>query len=215
MATSAPSTTADSRSSMTYDMGFGDSDDDDFSMNGDHADLNVDYWFGKKYFECRQWTTTLHSYPYRQVLQRLSGMNDDSHDFIGDSSAGHAFHALVTEVGRTVRIGPREGQARLLQRLRQPLPRPTRGTSAGYWHNLNDSDVLPGSDPGKFASALNEYGQQHGFVTSYEYETSPGNMQCIAVALCGEETFRASGRNKKVARHAAAYHACRHFGIRV
>lgn len=46
---------------MTYDMGFGDSDDDDFSMNGDHADLNVDYWFGKKYFECVIAQHLLHS----------------------------------------------------------------------------------------------------------------------------------------------------------
>lgn len=55
MSTSAHSTVTDSRNSMdsTYDMGFGDSDDDNFSIENDYGDVSVvDYWFGKKYFEC-------------------------------------------------------------------------------------------------------------------------------------------------------------------
>lgn len=55
MLTAAQSADTDSRVLMdsTYDMGFGDSDDDNFSSEDDCEDVSeTDYWFGKKYFEC-------------------------------------------------------------------------------------------------------------------------------------------------------------------
>lgn len=163
--------------------------------------------------KCRL-TTKLQAYPYQQVLQRVSAKHDHARDPNGVSDSCHEFQALMTEIGWTIRTGTREMRARLLQILRQPLPRPTRVSSEPESGGTKRSAALPASELGQYASALNRYGQEHGFVTSYRYEASPDNsLTCVAVALCGEKTFRASGRNKRMARHAAAVEACEYFGV--
>ena len=252
MSTLALSTVTDSPASMdsTCDMGFGDSDDDDFSTEDNYGDMSVaDYWFGKKYFECVgaqhllhhqgftgdmaaidvkssgpritvssrmkcRLTTMLQAYPYQQVLQRLSAIHGHNDDFNGNRNSCHEFRGLLTKIGWIIRTGTREMRAQLLEVLRQPLPHSTCGLSEPVFRRNDGFATLSASDRGKYASALNEYGQEHGFVTTCRYETRPANsLTCIAVALCGEKTFRASAKNKKMARHAAAFQACEHFGI--
>lgn len=156
----------------------------------------------------------LQAYPYRQVLQRLSATYDHNHDVNGERDSCHGFQALLTEIGWTIRTGTREMRARLLHTLRQPLSHPTRGSSEPDFDGNDRFAALSASDRGEYAAALNRYGQEHGFVTSYRYENSPGNsLMWVAVAVCGEKTFKASAKNKKMARHAAAFEACEHFGI--
>jgi hypothetical protein len=123
--------------------------------------------------------------------------------------------SLMVAVGRTVRNGSRDKRAQLLRKLRQPLGSGTRGSPEGLPREGSDSETFANSDQGRFASALSQYGQQHGgFTPTYHYESEGLHTNgCVAVVRCGKLTFRAAGRNKKQARHAAAYQACLHYEV--
>jgi hypothetical protein len=125
------------------------------------------------------------------------------------------FKSLMAIVGCTIRTGPQDKRAQLLHKLRQPLDAGLRGSPEGLSHEGSDSETFASSDQGRFASALNEYGQQQGgFVPTYHYEAGGKYATgCIAVVTCGKLTFRAPGRSKKRARHAAAYQACLYYRV--
>lgn len=153
----------------------------------------------------------LQQYPYQTVMDQLSRGTDNGRD------PGQVFQSLMVTIGRTMRNGTRETRARLLRKLRQPLDVGIRGSTESLPRETSDPETFASPDWGQFASALNEYGQQQGgFAPTYDYETGGTYPSgCVAVVRCGELTFRAAGRNKKRARHAAAYQACLHYGIAV
>ena len=151
----------------------------------------------------------LQKYPYQTVMDQLSNGADSERD------PCHVFQSLMVVVGRTIRDGSRERRAHLLHKLRQPLGAGIRGSSQHLPHEASDSESFASSDQGRFASALIEYGQEHGgFKPIYRYEGgSTRENGFMAVVKCGKLTVTAEGKSKKQARQAAAYQACLHFRV--
>jgi dsRNA-specific ribonuclease len=119
-------------------------------------------------------------------------------------------------VGTTVRTGTRDQKIALLEAIRQALPETVRYAPQHHARMSNDtsSNSWPPPELGKYASALKEFGDQHAFTPVYTYQTlsvSPPKFQ--ATLSCGEVMFKGTGRNKKQARHAAAYEACKDFKV--
>lgn len=158
----------------------------------------------------------LQGYPHQSVMNQLTADVDAQPGADNGSDPCQVFQSLMVTVGRTIRIGTREKRAQLLQKLRQPLIAGIRGSPERLPHESCDSAVFTSPDQIRFASALNEYGQQQGFTPTYRYETSATYANgCVAVVTCSDLKFRAAGRNRKQARHAAAYQACLHYGVTV
>ena len=134
-------------------------------------------------------------------------------------------------VGAIVRSGDRKQKATLLAVIRQcaalsrsvdhPHPRSSYPgvvvegvqTLPLFPETANGEDVSP-ADLGRYATALKEYGDQHGFAPEYSVRhlSSAPSLFQARVTFDGRR-FEGTARNKKQSRHQAASEACSYLGI--
>lgn len=149
----------------------------------------------------------------------------------GDSTTQGAYRALMFYIGAVVRSGDRRQKAALLAVLRQHAVTschtgllPPQGDARESEDDRRSRQkarrvlemTMPVADLGRYATALKEHGDQHGFVPVYKVTELSGMPPQFQASLMVEGSlFEGLAKTKKQARHEAAKTACLRMDIEI
>lgn len=167
----------------------------------------------------------IRGFPYARSLNDLRGQGlEPLLPVIDDDSNRGAYRMVMFCIGAVVRSGDRKQKAALLAILRQHAanldhtdPVLSQSDADGGEGNRRSSQrvrrvfesTIPAADVGRYATALKEYGDQHGFAPVYkviELSRVPPYFQ--ASVMVEGSLFEGHAKTKKQARHEAAKMAC-------